>query len=59
MDEQQKQLVLKLKDAQNVLVTVSKNPSVDQLAAAIGLTLALNKLDKHATAVYSGQTPAP
>lgn len=58
MDEQQKQLVLKLKDAQNVLVTVSKNPSVDQLAAAIGLTLALNKLDKHATAVYSGQTPS-
>jgi hypothetical protein len=58
MDEQQKQLVAKLKDAQNVLVTVSKNPSVDQLAAAIGLTLALNKLDKHATAVYSGQTPS-
>lgn len=58
MDEQQKQLVLKLKDAQNVLVTVSNNPSVDQLAAAIGLTLALNKLDKHATAVYSGRTPS-
>jgi hypothetical protein len=58
MDEQQKQLVAKLKDAQNVLVTVSKNPSVDQLSAAIGLTLALNKLDKHATAVYSGQTPS-
>lgn len=58
MEDQQKQLVAKLKDAQNVLVTVSKNPSVDQLAAAIGLTLALNKLDKHATAVYSGQTPS-
>ena len=58
MDDQQKQLVAKLKDAQNVLVTVSKNPSVDQLAAAIGLTIALNKLDKHATAVYSGQTPS-
>ncbi|QQS20299.1 hypothetical protein IPL85_02525 [Candidatus Saccharibacteria bacterium] len=58
MEDQQKQLVAKLKDAQNVLVTVSKNPSVDQLSAAIGLTLALNKLDKHATAVYSGQTPS-
>ena len=58
MEDQQKQLVAKLKDAQNVLVTVSKNPSVDQLAAAIGLTLALNKLDKHATAVYSGETPS-
>lgn len=58
MDEQKKQLVAKLKDSQNVLVTVSKDPSVDQLAAAIGLTLALNKLDKHATAVYSGATPS-
>ncbi len=58
MEDQQKQLIAKLKEAQNVLVTVSKNPSVDQLSAAIGLTLALNKLDKHATAVYSGQTPS-
>ena len=58
MDEQKKQLIVKLKEAQNVLVTVSKNPSVDQLSAAIGLTLALNKLDKHATAVYSGETPS-
>ncbi|PID30696.1 hypothetical protein CSA80_04465 [Candidatus Saccharibacteria bacterium] len=58
MEEQQKQLIARLKDAQNVLVTVSKDPSVDQLAAAIGLTLALNKLNKHATAVYSGKTPS-
>lgn len=58
MNDQQKQLIERLKQAQNVLVTVSKNPSVDQLSAAIGLTLALNKLDKHATAVYSGETPS-
>src|SRR5665647_2519042 len=58
MQDQQKQLVAKLREAQNVLVTVSKNPSVDQLSAAIGLTLALNKLDKHATAVFSGQVPS-
>lgn len=58
MEDQKNQLVAKLKEAQNVLVTVSKNPSVDQLSAAIGLTLALNKLDKHATAVYSGETPS-
>lgn len=58
MQDQQKQLIAKLKEAQNVLVTVSKNPSVDQLAAAIGMTLALNKLDKHATAVFSGQVPS-
>ena len=58
MEEQQKLLIAKLKEAQNVLVTVSKNPSVDQLSAAIGLALALNKQGKHATAVYSGQTPS-
>lgn len=58
MDEQQSQLVAKLKESKNVLVTVSKDPSVDQLAAAIGLTVALNRLEKHATAVYSGATPS-
>jgi hypothetical protein len=47
-----------LKKANNVLVTVSKNPSVDQLSAAIAITLVLNKLNKHATAVYSGKTPS-
>jgi nanoRNase/pAp phosphatase (c-di-AMP/oligoRNAs hydrolase) len=51
-------VVEQLKKANNVLVTVSNNPSVDQLSAAIGLTLALNKLEKHATAVYSGVTPS-
>ena len=51
-------LIQKLRTANNVLVTVSNNPSVDQLSAAIGLTLILNKLDKHATAVYSGNTPS-
>lgn len=40
------------------MVTVSTNPSVDQLAACIGLTLALNKLDKHASAVFSGEVPS-
>ena len=52
------ELIDKLRSANNVLVTVSNNPSVDQLSAAIGLTLILNKLDKHATAVYSGATPS-
>jgi len=52
------QLVERLKQANNVLVTVSSNPSVDQLSAAIGLTLMLNALDKHATAVFSGEVPS-
>lgn len=52
------ELLDKLRVANNVLVTVSSNPSVDQLAAAIGITLVLNRLDKHATAVFSGETPS-
>ena len=51
------QIVDRIKNVTNILVTVSKNPSVDELSAAIGLTLMLNKLDKHATAVFSGQIP--
>lgn len=58
MEDQKKQLIQRLKEAKNILVTVSRDPSVDQLAAAIGLTVAFNRLDKHATAVYSGATPS-
>lgn len=58
MNPKQQELVEKLKSANNILVTVSSNPSVDQLAACIGLTLLLNKLKKHATAVFSGNVPS-
>ena len=52
------EIVKRLDEASNVLITVSKNPSVDQLSACIGITLALNKKDKHATAVFSGAVPS-
>ena len=58
MESQKQQVVERLQQANNILVTVSNNPSVDQLAACIGLTLALNKLGKHATAVFSGVVPS-
>ena len=58
MDNPKAQLADKLKAANNVLVTVSRNPSVDQLAACIGFTLLLNKLNKHAAAVFSGEVPS-
>ena len=58
MDNPKDQITDRLKQATNVLVTVSSSPSVDQLAGAIGLTLLLNKLGKHATAVFSGQIPS-
>lgn len=57
MEDQKSQALARIKQANNVLITVSSSPSVDQLAAALGLTLFLTKLDKHATAVYSGETP--
>lgn len=50
-------LVDAIKKSTNILVTVSHNPSVDALAAALGFSLMLNKLDKHATAVFSGAIP--
>lgn len=56
--EPKQQVAEQLKSATNVLVTVSANPSVDQLTAAIGLTLVLNRMGKHATAVFSGKTPS-
>ena len=47
----------KISGAKNVLVALSSNPSVDEMAAAIGLTLYLDRLGKRATAIYSGTTP--
>lgn len=56
--DQLHQIVERLDAANNILITVSADPSVDQLAACIGLTLALNKKGKHATAVFSGAVPS-
>ena len=58
MSTQKQQIIERLTKANNVLITVKNDPTVDQLAAAIGFSLALNALDKHATAVYSGETPS-
>lgn len=51
------QIADKIKKSSNILVTVSNNPSVDDLSAALGLTILLNKFDKHATAIFSGAIP--
>src|SRR4051794_26634046 len=58
MDDAKSQLAERLKTANNVLVTVSRNPSVDQLAALIGLGLLLDKQGKDVAAVFSGQVPS-
>lgn len=51
------QIVEKIKTSSNILVTVSRNPSVDELTAALGMTIMLNDMNKHATAVVSGEIP--
>lgn len=52
-----KQIIDKIDAAENILVTVSSSPSVDELAAALGLAVAINKSGKRATAVASGEMP--
>ena len=51
------QVAERVQGSDNVLVALSKNPSVDDLSAALGLTFILDKLGKHATAIFSGAVP--
>ena len=53
----EKQLISKIKSVNNILLTVSRNPNVDQLVSTLGLTIALNKLGKRSVAVFSGKIP--
>ena len=50
-------IISRINEAENILVALSSNPSVDEMAAAIGLSLFLDKLGKRTTAIYSGTTP--
>lgn len=50
-------IIGKIDEASNILVALSSDPSVDELATAIGLSLSLDKLEKRVTAIYSGETP--
>lgn len=59
MDEikAKQQIVEKIKEVGKILVTVSNDPSVDALSAALGLAMILDKQEKYSTAIFSGQTP--
>ena len=50
-------IATKIGENKNILVALSSDPSVDELSAAIGLSLYLDKIGKRATAIYSGATP--
>lgn len=54
---EQKELVEQIKKSSNILITVSRNPSVDALSAALGLTAIIDKMEKHGTAIFSGKVP--
>lgn len=47
----------RISEANNILIALSSDPSVDDLAAAIGFSLYLDRIGKRATAIYSGATP--
>ena len=51
------QVAERIRSCDNVLVALSKDPSVDELSAALGLTFILDKMGKHATAIFSGAVP--
>lgn len=52
-----KEVLNKIQDADSVLVALSNDPTVDEIAAAMGLSMALDAIGKHVTAIYSGKTP--
>ena len=46
-----------IRQAENILITSGQHPSVDQIAAVIGLTMILRKFGKQVTAVISDTLP--
>ncbi len=58
MDDSKNKLLEKIKASNAILITVSNNPTVDQLSACIAFALLFNKLNKTGSALYSGQTPS-
>ena len=52
-----KEVEEKIKTVHNILIALSSDPSVDEIATAIALSLCLDRAGKRATAIYSGTTP--
>ena len=51
------QVAEKINSAENILVALSQDPSIDEISAALATTLLLDGMGKHVTAIYSGTTP--
>ncbi|MDR2337007.1 MAG: hypothetical protein LBE03_02800 [Candidatus Nomurabacteria bacterium] len=56
MGEQQK-ILDNIRGSENILIALNNNPTIDELVTSLALTLALDKLGKHATAIFSGKVP--
>jgi hypothetical protein len=55
--DNQTQIIAKISEAKNILITVGHSPSVDVLTAALALTLSIDKMKKHSSAIFSGDLP--
>jgi hypothetical protein len=55
--DNQTQIIAKISEAKNILITVGRSPSVDVLTSALSLTLAIDKMKKHSSAIFSGELP--
>ncbi len=51
-------LIEQIKQAENILIALSSDPTIDELTAALGLTLILNKTNDHVTTIFSGEVPS-
>lgn len=56
-DNTMKEIAGKISEVHNILIALSSDPSVDEIAAAIGLSICLDRIGKRATSIYSGNTP--
>ncbi|MDO5481254.1 MAG: hypothetical protein Q4F60_02835, partial [Candidatus Saccharibacteria bacterium] len=53
----EKEIVEKIQAANSILILMKKKPSVDEMAAAIGMEMILDGMGKRATILYSGEIP--
>ena len=56
-DEAMQKIIDKISEVHNILIALSSDPSVDEMCAAIGLSIYLDRIGKRATSIYSGATP--
>lgn len=56
-EDMMKEIAGKISEVHNILIALSSDPSVDEIAAAIGLSICLDRVGKRATSIYSGKTP--